>query len=796
LKDEYRKPMSKEKLSASLAGIALLSAGVLSLEISLTRVFSAVLRYHFVFLVISIAICGLGIGSMLCSLYKKPENIPLGLAANLFGWSAIAYLIIFFKLILPISPESLWLIASLVVFPFIFAGIFLAGLFSQMPEKSNTLYALDLLGAGLASYLIIAVLNNFGAINACFFAAITAVLAGIAFKKSRIISLVSAALIAVLLVYNIRSLWLDIPPLPTKDTAYAKALFTETELGDKDKVQILHTEWDSFARTDVVRDKSMGDNILLVYTNGNVPTRLIRYFPETNKYAVDANIADIAFELKKPKKVLCIGPGGGLDVLLAKKQGAEEIDGVEINPAIEKIMRIEQFIKFAGRPYEMDGVNLFTADGRTFVKHTDKKYDMIFLSLAKTGTGTFGIALVEGYIYTLEAFEDYLDRLSDEGSFVFVTDGYLMNIRLFNTALEALMRKHNLTLKQALCHVALFAVPENQRGRNPYEYTLIVSKRPFLKPEREKLFQLCKKNNYVPFFIPGKEVDSDFQPLLAPNATLASFTSRFDDLWKRAFMHKNGIKNPNNVPALNLQPVTDDKPFFLDLIFGVPKNLQPLLWGTLILLGLIGTGMYLKVNQLAKHESKSNSRNSFLMIFGYFFALGVAFMLVEIPLIQKMILILGHPTYALTVVLFFLLSGAGTGSYIAGLKRFQKVKKFNMAVCLIVAIASTILLFYLNTSHNYVLSLPLAGRISWSGALSFGLGLFLGMPFPVAMKALGNFNPQYIPWMWCINGFSSLLGSILAAVGAKLIGFHMVFMVGCVFYLLAALCSSEKWGKE
>ena len=775
-----------------MMGIALLSAGVIALEISLTRVFSAVLRYHFVFLVISIAICGLGIGSMLCSLFKKPESIPLGIAANLSGWSTIIYLIIFFKLILPIAPESLWLIALLVIFPFIFAGIFLAGLFSQMPERSNTLYAFDLLGAGIASSLIIIVLNYFGAINACMVAAIVAVSAGMAFRKSRILSMVSSIILAMLLLFNIKYFWLDIPPLPTDDTTYAKALFTE--IGDDDKVKIIHTEWDSFARTDVVKDRSMGDNILLVYTNGHVPTRLIRYFPDSGKYAIDANIADVAFELKRPEKVLCIGPGGGLDVLLAKKNSARIIDGVEINPAIEKIMKMDQFILFAGEPYEMEGVNLIISDGRTFVKHTDKKYDMIFLSLAKTGTGTFGIALVEGYIYTIEAFEDYLDKLSSDGTFVFVTDGYLMNLRLFNTAVKALMRKQKLTLKSALDHVALLAIPEKERIHNPYEYALIVGRKPFSDKERHQLLSLCIKHKYSPLFIPGKVIAPDFQPLLQENATLDYFSSCFYDKWKADWVRRKGIKDPNLVPLLNLHPVTDDKPFFLDFSYGIPHMLVPLLIGSLILLFVMGAGMYLfEVFSDKELQQKKNWGHPVLLIFIYFFALGVAFMMVEIPLIQKMILILGHPTYALTVVLFFLLSGAGVGSYIAGLEKFNKIKRFNQLVCLVVAVASLIFVLYLNTSHDFVLSLPLAGRIAWSGALSFGLGFFLGMPFPVAMRALGKFEIRYISWMWCVNGFSSLLGSILAAIGAKFIGFQMVFMCGCLFYLLAALCASERW---
>lgn len=783
--------MKKNNLSI-LIGIALLSAGVIALEISLTRVFSAVLRYHFVFLVISIAICGLGLGAMICSLFKKPEQIPLSLAANLSGWSTILFLLIFFKFILPIIPEALWLISILVIFPFIFAGIFLAGLFSLKPEKANVLYAFDLLGAGMASFLIIIVLNKFGAINACIIAALVTALAGGAFKERRLISMASAVFICLFLGSNIMFNWLDIPPLPTKDTSYAKALFTE--IGNKDKVRILHTEWDSFARTDVVKDKEMGDNILLIYTNGHVPTRLIRYFPTTQQYAVDANIADVAFDLKKPDKVLCIGPGGGLDVLLAKKHKSKFIDGVEINPAIEKIMSMPKFIDFAGKPYDMEGVNLVTADGRTFVKHTSNKYDMIFLSLAKTGTGTFGIALVEGYIYTREAFEDYLEKLTDNGSFVFVTDGYLMNIRLFTTAIESLMQTQKLSLKEAMQHVALIAVPEMERGKNPYEFALIVGKKTFSIAEKNHLVSLCVKNKYSPLFIPGKVIAPDFRPLYQENATIDYFISSFYDTWKAQLVKRMRIENPENVPLLNLRPVTDDKPFFLDFSYGIPNMLTPLLVGTLIVIIALGSGIYLYEIKIDK--SKQNTRfHPIIIIFVYFFALGVAFMMIEIPLIQKMILILGHPTYALTVVLFFLLSGAGVGSFVSGLKKINGIQRFNQIICLMVAITSVFLIIYLNASDS-ILSLPLYGRIAWSGALSFGIGFFLGMPFPIGMRKLGTIKNKYIPWMWCVNGFSSLLGSLFAAIGAKLIGFHLVFLCGALFYLLAALCSSERWKPE
>ena len=781
--------MSKEKLSASLIGIALLSAGVLSLEISLTRIFSAVLRYHFVFLVVSIAVCGLGLGAMLYSFLKKEPDFLPGLVANPAGWASILFLVIFFKFVLPVCPEALWFIAIITILPFIFSGVFLASLFTRKSDKANTLYAFDLLGAGVASSLTIVILDQSGAVNSCIISAMIAASAGLVYKKTRILSAVSILLIGVLLFCNIHMNIFKIPRLPTSDTSYAKILFTE--IGDDSKVKILLTEWDSFARTDVVRDASMGDDVLLVYTNGNVPTRLIRYDSKTGKYALDANIADVAFELQKPKKVLSIGPGGGMDILLAHKNGAKKIDGVEINPAIDKIMKNEEIIKFAGKPYSIDGVRYFTEDGRTFVEHSKDKYDMIFLSLAKTGTGTFGIALVEGYIYTLEAFDDYLEKLTTDGSIVFVTDGYLLNIRLITTALESVMQKKNIPLSEALKHVSLIAVPEGERVHNPYEYALTITNTAMTPENSEKLLAKCYEKKYIPMLIPGKVIAPDFQPLYKKDATLHYFTSCFYDVWKADFVRRNNIREPDKVPKLNLMPVNDNKPFFLDFSFGIPKMITPIFISSMVLIILLGIGLYSK--EISKEKDKERIYHPILTVFFYFTFLGMAFMLVEIPMIQKMILILGHPTYALSVVLVFLLIGAGIGSYVSGLKKAWKIKKLNQAVCFTAALFSFILVFYMNTSHDFILSLPLPGRIAWGGGISLGIGFFLGMPFPVAMRALGTFNKKYIPWMWCVNGISSVLGSILAAIGSKLYGFHMVFMAGALIYLLAALCSSEKW---
>ena len=776
-----------------LFGIALISAFVLSLEISLTRIFSAVLRYHFVFLVVSMAICGLGIGAMCYVFLKKKKLFHFGLAVNLSAWSSILFLVIFFKVILPVCPESLTFITAVAVLPFIFSGMCIASLFEEQPERANILYAFDLVGAGLASSLTVFILNFAGAVNSSISAAAVGLAAGILHGrgKSRTVSAVGLFMITILFAFNMRYDLFSIPRMPTDDTGYAKELFA----GNGKGIKIIHTEWDAFARTDVVKDDSMGNNILLVYTNGQVPTRLIRYDKKSNTYCQGANIADLPFAVQKPEKVLCIGPGGGMDVIIAERHGAVHIDGVEINPAIWKIMHLKSTVMFAGKPYSMKGVNLYTEDGRSFVRNTAGRYDMIFMSLTKTGTGTVGISLVEGYIYTVEAFEDYLNKLNPGGSVVFVSDNYMMNIRLFATALETIMKTEKVPLTKALKHIVLTALPEYERTVDPYAYALIINKQPLSPKAAGVLMKQCLHKKYVPLFIPGIAASADFRPLYRKGATVEYFLSCYYDSWKAGIIRKFNVKNPETVPEIILAPVTDDCPFFLDFSAGIPRMLLPLLTVSFVLLLTLSGGLYLSEYLTSdKRETKTALRIPVLS--AYFAFLGAAFMMVEIPLIQKMILILGHPTYALSVVLFFMLSGAGLGSFISSSLQENGGGSFNKAVCFAAAAASFILLLYMNTSHTFILSSSVPLRIIWGGLISMTVGVFLGMPFPVALSVLGSTDKRYIPWMWGINGVASLCGSILAAAGAKLYGFHMVFMAGALFYLFAALSASDRWKKN
>lgn len=775
-----------------LLGVFLLSAAVLALEVALTRLFSAVLRYHYVFLVVSVAVCGLGVGGMLVHTVSRLRALTLSRAASVFGLSALGFIVALFKLILPRAPDALWLIALLILVPFTCAGMFLAIAFREHAQSAGLLYAYDLIGAACAAVGVIAAMQVLGAINGCMLGALLACLAGLLTLDRRTamneslkswpdrspipqifrywrIERLSVLVVLVALKVNIKRPWLDIPPIPSHNSEYAKPLYAELAdptVGSK----IIHTEWDAFARTDVVKDPQAGEDVLLVYTNGHVPTNITRFDAETGRHRIPSLVGEVPFAWRPPRRVLCIGPGAGLDLLLAKRAGAERVDGIEVNPAIPRIVRLPRFRAFGGDPYGLPGVNVRVGDGRTFVLRSRAQYDLIFMALTKTATSSAGVALVEGYLYTEEAFRDYLARLAPRGQLVLVTDGFPFNVRLMITALHVLMQQGK-SLDEAQRQVALLSVPPEQMGFTPYQFALVVSKSPIDRAEADRLFRATRRAGYQEVFIPGEAALPPFDQLGA--GTLTEFAARVSDMLQMR-MHISQRR------PLNLAPVTDDRPFFLDLTFGVPPMILPLLAGTMIALMAITVLVLVQGRRARGSALRPLDRLSAL---GYFSCLGVGFMLVEIPLMQKLILVLGHPTLALTVVLAALLLGGGIGS---ALSQRWRVTKGPM-LCGAVAIMVGVYAVYLRSPSPSVLALPLTARILWAAGLSGALGLVLGMPFPMGIRALSPKQPDDVPAMWGVNGLTSVIGSLLAAMGAKLYGFQAVMLGGALVYLGAAV---------
>jgi hypothetical protein len=429
---------------------------------------------------------------------------------------------------------------------------------------------------------------------------------------------------------------------------------------------------------------------------------------------------------------------------------------VEINPTVVAVTN-DMYGEYSGHIY--DSVELHIEDGRSFIEHSSEKYDIIQMSLVDTwaASASGAYALSETYLYTAEAFTEYLEHLEDDGilsvtRWIFETPQ--QTLRLVSLGREALERSG---VYNAAAHIIIL--------RNGPAATFLLKKTPFTEEEIQSMEDIC---NYLQFEIV-------YTPKTRNNPIFAQLiTTDNPEKFFEAY-------------ALNVSPTTDDKPFFFytvtlsDLPDLVSLNLESesfknniaLLWlFRLIIISFLLVVLFFVLPPLVYAKRAS------VTAMGYFAFLGVGFMFVEIPLLQKFMLFLGHPTYSLSVVLFSLLVSGGIGSYVTNylsLKKVQIVMGYLMGVILLYVV------IFPAISHE-MFSLTIFKRIVISIFMTSLLGIAMGMPFPSGIQALGRTLPSSIPWAWAINGAASVLGSALAVFVGINLGFSYAFICGVVFY--------------
>ena len=770
---------------ALFLAVALLSAAVLGYEVALSRVFAVLLRYQFAFLIVSLALCGLGLGGLLA---HRARHLSLEKLALWWGIMAALSLALILRGVFPLIPQHYWVAALVVLLPFIAAGAFLALAFERYAAWGGRLYAFDLAGAALAAAGSVALMQGLGAVNACLaFGALGAFVA-VLLAKNKTFPLVLALILVALVPYNAQfKLWSvqPIPPVPIpgpdgKPVTLADRGVTQplyTELGDKSYgSKIVDTRWNAFARTDVVTDPQSPDSYLL-YTNGNVPTNMLNW--DGKIYQLPAlvsqfPVSDWTFGNSnlEGKRVMSIGPGGGLDALLALRYGAERFDGAEINPSIVELMNEPKYAKYNGGIYSHPKVKVEVAEGRAFVRDARQKgvkYQLIFSALTKTATAGQGGALLESFIYTTDAFDDYMGALEPNGQLAIVGDAAPLLARLYATAFEHFMAQ-GMTTAQAGEHIAV--VYFNQPG--PYQWALLVRPNPIPAADAKAMNETAQARGIFPLWIPGQAASNE----LFPFGALGGGSLTFD-----AFV-ASGLNFPG-APPLDLSPAPDNRPFVLDLstspwaIFQSSPSLT-------ILLGLSVSATLLFAATLLGLGARREKRalGSAAAQVGYFLALGVGFMLVEIPLIEKLILPLGYPTLSLTVILGSILLGGGAGAAFSQRFEGDKLRAHAQSCALGVAIFSALFGVVSGAFSNLLLPMPLIARCVVAALVLLPLGFLLGTPFPAGLRLWSARQAEgFVPLVWALNGTASVVGSIMAAVAAKMIGFSNVLSIGALVYL-------------
>jgi predicted membrane-bound spermidine synthase len=556
--------------------------------------------------------------------------------------------------------------------------------------------------------------------------------------------------------------------------------------------QIIETRWGTTSRIDLVKSpfvrfapglsprcKKIPPDQLGLIIDGDRMDVVTKYEPEIRKF-VNRLPLSIVYQIKKGGSSLIIEGGGGLALVVALSNNMHEIFVVEPEYQILQIVK-EKLAEFSGRIYNRLKVKALDVDARTFLKSTDKKFDVIDIALRESIFAvTSGISgLSENYLFTKEAFEQYIKHLKP-GGILSLTRWIIYppreSIRMFTTAYHALKSTGT---KVPESHMFMF--------RSSTTYTLLVKKEPFSLHEIQQINTLLKDNNYQPIWYTGFTKDK-----------VEKFSREYYSVID-AFLRAQDKKKFFLAYPFNVSPIFDNKPFLTnyfrwerlgELERETGMQWEPFFEGAFVIMFVLAQSIILSFVfiflPMFFHRRVAKGKK---LITGltYFFLIGIGFMLVEIPLLQFFILFLGHPVYAFSVVILSLLVFAGIGSfasnYFVNRIKLLIIAGFVILTCFIIAG-----IFILPKVLANIGIISLVARFLISIILLAPLGLFMGFPFPTGIRIMGALNREAIPWAWCLNGCASVIGAVLANWLAINFGFSTVLFSGCLAYLLAFAC--------
>ncbi|NNE39069.1 MAG: hypothetical protein HKN08_12245 [Gammaproteobacteria bacterium] len=483
--------------------------------------------------------------------------------------------------------------------------------------------------------------------------------------------------------------------------------------------------------------------------------------------------------------VLVLGAGGGSDILQAKYHRVDQIEGVELNPQIIELVN-HDFGEFTGHLYQQEGVTIHQAEVRDFLTRTEKSYDLIQLALVDTfNASSSGLyALNESYLYTIEALQTYLSRLTTGGSLAITRWVKLPprdSLKVFASLVEAMEISGISNPQQRLIMI-----------RSWQTSTVLAKKGEFTDKEIETVKRFCKQRSFDLVYYPGIEnnVANRFNVLSTPvfyQATQSILSEQRQSYYQRY--------------KFNLQPATDDQPYFhqffkwstLNEILSLrDKGGMPLIeWGYITLMATLVIAIFLSVLLivipvwlLRRRENLAQSAVKGRHVFAYFLAIGIAFLFIEIAMMQKFILFLHHPVFSIAVTLTGFLVLSGLGSAWSG-RLLQTRSRRQVLLMAVTAIAFFVVLYVVSLPvvFDWLMSIAVWLKVMVTIVLIAPLAFFMGMPFPLALGSLDQNAKSYIPWAWAINGCASVISAVFATILAIHYGFTLVLLLAVLLYV-------------
>jgi spermidine synthase len=777
-----------------LAGLGLTSFAALLLELALTRLFSVVLFYHFAFLAISIALLGLGAGGVFAYLLKKRLAYveTRTLAARLCMANSIVVLfvleiVLHVPVALTVTGKNflhltvLYLAAAV---PFFLTGLLFSVVFAREAWRVPRLYGADLGGGALACLAVVPLLNWIGGPNTILAAAVVMAAAGMVWASSSTARKFAACL-AIFFVALIAANHSD----RLIDVVYAKGIF-------RDPGWVEFARWNALSRVEVDTQGQAKAIVIDADASTYIMNCDVAHWHDT-EWERDLMSAPpaLANVLRPRGEFAIIGPGGGVDVLRAVANGSPSVTGIEINPIIANTIMRGRYADYARHLYERPEVHIHVTDGRSYLRSTPQQFDVVQMTLvdtwASTAAGAF--ALSENNLYTVEAFREYFEHLKPDGMIAITRWEFQQPREALRVVAVAMQALHSLGAANPARNFIVASQGELDEDGIP---VVVLAKKTAFTSEEESAVRahFARYNQIDPLYMPSQ--------LDLPSQSAGAHADRnpFADL-----IASNDPYRFAQSYAYNVSPVTDNAPFFFftlkpGQILG--EDVQGAIdWkvnlGVLVLLLVLAISLVAVLGFLILPLAFQGGRQSPLPLL-YFVAVGLGYIMVEIAFIQRFVLFLGHPTYALTVVIFLLMLSSGAGSLFS--RRWLPSTGLAWMPLVLVILGLVGNLFFLPRVLPAWVGLNLGYRFVISGMLLVPLGFVMGMPFPTGLRALGARSGFDIPsaastgttsednaveWAWAMNAAASVLGSVLAMVIAIQFGLTVTLACGAVAYLFA-----------
>ncbi|MDY0296818.1 MAG: hypothetical protein RB296_05820 [Acidobacteriota bacterium] len=782
------------KKSATPLYIALLLITLINmmLELLITRVFSVVAWYHFSFMAISIALFGMTAGAVYVHIKSEKFN-SLNLRINLFRYTIYFALAVFSQLPLflsvPFIPGgSIQGIASMtVVFagisvPFFFAGVLVCVLLTKYISRISKLYFFDLTGAAFGCMLFVPLMDRMDPLSLILLLSGLAFLAALPLKPPETTwrSTLTIAILAILAMGA---------AVANNQTRTMRISWVR---GQQEPAPP-YERWNSFSRVIVkpYSDRPFGWGLSPVYLrnaanvhqqlltiDSSAGTVLTRFDGDLTRVEhLKWDVTNLAHYLRKNASVAIIGAGGGRDILSALAFNQRKILGVEINHDVVNAL-VDTYGTYTGHLDRYPQVRLITDEARSYITRQNEKFDIIQSSLidtyAASSSGAF--ALTENSLYTIEAWNTFLDHLSNRGILTFSRwwrsdmDGEMF--RLTSLAAATLEQRG---IRDVRRHMML--IRGNKTGN------ILLSPSPFTAEDEATITELCDQ--------------MQFQYVLGPTRSVIPEYEAITDPVQR--------KRLSRTIPVTLTPPSDNNPFFFQILkfshlfswdearkYETNANISAIVV-LFICLGIVIIFSAATIILPLHHTTRKTPIDQASMRWGilFFSMIGLAFMLVEISQLNVLSTFLGHPTYGLTTVLFSLLISSGLGSLFTqriqvnasadSMRRLRATMLGLLGAILLYSLASPLIWTLFRSS-----STPL--RITVAVFMISLIGFFMGTAFPLGMKVAALVPNAPTQWYWGINGAMSVLSSVLATILSIMMGIQFTLLIGLMFYLLAAIC--------